>query len=602
MTTDQVLFGVALILVLAVGSQVLASRLRIPALIILLPAGFAAGALTSDVNPQQLLGSSFQPLVSLSVAVILYDAGIGLDLRKLRGHARRVVIRLIAIGVPVTWAFAAVFAGLLLGMSQKSALMLGAILVVSGPTVVGPLLNFIRPTQRLQRVLAWEGSLIDPVGGILGAVVFHGVLASTPRGIAYQIGQILLSAAVGVAGGIAGTALLWLLLRTLRLGEVLGTTAQLASVVAVAAVCDIARDDAGLISAVLMGLAVANMRGFDIPARRPFFEALVQLIIGVLFVSISATITPQSLKHLILPTLGLVAVLVLITRPLVAIFSTVRTDLTKGERRFTGWMAPRGIVAAATASTFSAQLVAHHIGGAAKILPATFLVIVATVALYGLTAVPVARFLRVMRPMRSRPLLVGGEDWVIDLAGALRTAGLDVLMWAGLESQRERIRQAGLELAPGELLAAATGRGEELEGVTTVLLLTDEDDFNALASTLLTGSTQSPVYRLAPQLPSKGVVAPYTGGEPLFRGGLTGHEVARRCAHGSLIAARPADGGVPAGTDVLFVVRPDGSLRPVTQTTAPEPRTGDVLVLLSPAADSPARGHPAAGRSTDQRR
>jgi NhaP-type Na+/H+ or K+/H+ antiporter len=340
MTTNQILTGVGLILALAVGSQVLASRLRIPAIIILLPAGFTAGAITTDVNPQDLLGAAFQPLVSLAVAVILYDAGMSLDLRKLHGHTRRVVVRLIAMGVPITLAFAAVFAGLLLDMSSKAALMLGAILVVSGPTVVGPLLVFIRPTERLQRVLSWEGSLIDPVGGILGAVVFHAVLASTRQGFGYQLAQFLAGVGVGLAGGVVGVALLWLLLRKLRLGEVLGTNAQLASVIAVAAACDIVRDDAGLISAIVMGLAVANLRGFDVPARRPFFETLVQLIIGVLFISISATVTPASLQHLVLPALGLIAVLVLITRPLVALLSTARTDMTTGERRFTGWMAP----------------------------------------------------------------------------------------------------------------------------------------------------------------------------------------------------------------------------------------------------------------------
>ena len=228
MTTNQVLLGVALILVLAVGSQLLASRLKIPALIILLPAGFIVGAITTDVNPQELLGAAFQPLVSLAVAVILYDSGMSLNLRKLRGHVRRIVVRLIVMGVPVTLAFAAVFSGLLLNMSLRAAVMLGAILVVSGPTVVGPLLSFIRPTERLQHVLSWEGSLIDPVGGILGAVVFHAVIATTRRGPAYQLGQFLLGIGVGLAGGVVGTALLWFLLRKLRLGEVLGTTAQLA--------------------------------------------------------------------------------------------------------------------------------------------------------------------------------------------------------------------------------------------------------------------------------------------------------------------------------------------------------------------------------------
>lgn len=583
MTTNQILIGVGLILALAVGSQVLASRLHIPAIIVLLPAGFVAGALTSDVNPQDLLGPAFEPLVSLSVAVILYDAGLSLDMRKLKGHTRKVVIRLIVFGVLITWVLAASVAAPLLGMSRGAAVMLGIILVVSGPTVVGPLLSFVRPTERLQQVLIWEGSLIDPVGGILGALVFHAVSASTRKGPGSQLLQFAASVGVGLAGGVIGTALLWLLLRRLRLGEVLGTTAQLATVIAVAAACDVVREDAGLLAAIFMGLALANRRGFDIPSRRPFFETLVQLIIGLLFISISATVTPASLRHLVLPTLVLVAVLVLVARPAAAFASTLRTDLTKGERAFTGWMAPRGIVAAATASTFSAGLVAKGVGGAAKILPVTFVVIVATVALYGLTAVPAARRLGVSRPARTRPLLVGGAAWVVDLGRALQSAGLDVVMWAGLDKQREQIRRAGLELAPGELLASATGRGARLEGITAVLLLTDEDDFNALASVLVTETVEGRVYRLAPPQRSHGVVAPYTTGEILFANGMTRPAVTARYQDGARIVVHGTDGVLPAGQDLLFVVRTDGQLVPVTQTSTPTPQPGDTLVSLGPA-------------------
>lgn len=589
MTTDQILIGVSLILALAAGSQVLANRLRIPAIIVLLPAGFVAGALTSDVNPQDLLGPAFEPLVSLSVAVILYDAGLSLDMRKLKGHTRKVVIRLIVLGVLITWVIAASLAAPLLGMSRGAAVMLGIILVVSGPTVVGPLLSFVRPAERLQQVLIWEGSLIDPVGGILGALVFHAVIASTRKGPGSQLVQFAASIGVGLAGGVVGIALLWLLLRRLRLGEVLGTTAQLAVVIAVAAACDVIRDDTGLIAAIFMGLALANRRGFDIPARRPFFETLVQLIIGVLFISISATVTPQSLRHLLLPTLALVAALVLVVRPIAAFASTLRTDLTKGERAFIGRMAPRGIVAAATASTFAAGLVAKGIGGAAKILPATFVVIVATVTLYGLTAVPAARRLGVTRPARTRPLLVGGAPWVIELGRALQSAGLEVVMWAGLDQQREQIRQAGLELAPGELLAAATGRGARLEGITAVLLLTDEDDFNALASVLLAGSVEGRVYRLAPPQRSHGVVAPYTTGEILFGNGMTRPAVTGRYQDGARIVNYGADGAVPAGQELLFRVRTDGQLAAVTQTSTPAPQAGDTIVSLGPAlAEQPA--------------
>ncbi|WP_328909971.1 cation:proton antiporter [Streptomyces sp. NBC_00234] len=387
-----------LILVLAVGSQLLASVLRIPALIVLLPAGFTAGALTDNVDPEKLLGSAFQPLVSLAVALILYDSGLGLQWGKLRGRARRVAPRLVIWGVPVTFALTAVVAGPLLDMSAKAAVMTGAILVVSGPTVVGPLLAFIRPTDNVQRILSWEGSLIDPVGGVLGAVVFAEVTSSSRHGVGHALGQLFLSIGIGVAGAVVGVAVLWFCLCKLKLDDVLRATVQLACVVAVAAVCDILHDDSGLTAAILMGIAVANLPAFDMPTRRPLSETLVQLLIGILFVSISATVTPESLHGLVLPTLGLVAFLVVVVRPFVVFGATIGTGLTSGERLFLSWMAPRGIVAAATASTFSAQLVSQHIGGASKILPVTFLVIIATVALYGLTGVPVARRLGVTRP------------------------------------------------------------------------------------------------------------------------------------------------------------------------------------------------------------
>jgi NhaP-type Na+/H+ or K+/H+ antiporter len=587
MTTEQILLGVGLTVALAVGSQVLGRRLRIPALIVLLPVGFAAGALTDDVNPGKLLGPAFQPLVSLSVAIILFDAGLGLDLQKLRGHTRRVVRRLIVVGVPITWVLAAFASAVLFDVSRRAAIMLGAILVVSGPTVVGPLLDFVRPTRRVQRLLAWEASLIDPIGGILGALVFHAVVAGRRAGSGGEVVQFLASVGVGLAGGVVGVALLWLLLRRMSLGEVLGTEAMLAVVISVAAACDIVREDTGLIAGIVMGLGLANLPGFDIPARRPFFETVVQLIIGVLFISISATVTPDSLRGLLLPSLGLVAVLVLVVRPLVALASTLRTDLSRAERGFIGWMDPRGIVAASTASTFSTTLVAGGVAGADKILPVTFLVIVMTVLVYGLSAAPAARFLGVVRPARTRPLLVGG-GWVVDLGLALREAGLDVLMWAGVQEDRDRIARAGLELAPGELLAAATSRGAEMEGVTAVLLLTAEHDFNALASTTLEGNLGGVVYRAAAPADQHGVVAPYTGSQALFGGALTGSAVGRRHEDGAEIVVRPAANAVPDGYDLLFVVRADGRLIPVTDHDRAVPEDGDTLVLLGPA---PGDGH-----------
>jgi NhaP-type Na+/H+ or K+/H+ antiporter len=578
MTSDQILYGLALTVALAVACQVVAGRLRVPGLILLLPVGFCAGALTDDVHPDRLLGSLFEPLVSLSVAIILFESGLGLDLRKLTGATRTVVIRLLAFGVPITWALAGVASAVFLDMPGAAAIMIGTILIVSGPTVVGPLLAHVRPNDQVRHPLIWEGTLIDPIGGIIGAFVFHGIVAG---GLAGDLrpGQFFGSVAIGLIAGGVGAAALWLLLRTLNLPEILGTNAMIATVVAVAALSDAVRDDTGLIAAIVMGLVVSNVEGFDVAAQRPFFETVVQLIIGVLFISISASVTPASVEDVLLPTLGLVAVLVFVARPLVAFLSTWRTGLERGERAFIGWMAPRGIVAASTASAFGATLVDEGIDGADRILPATFLTIVLTVTLYGLTAVPIASLLGVLRPSAARPLLVGGDPWAIDMGRALQDAGLDVLMWAGLDDQRDAIRRAGLRVAPGELLAAATGRRAQLEGISEVLLLTAEDDFNALASAVLPGSLAGPVYRVAAPHHSHGVVAPYTGGEVLFDEALTRSALSRSYDQGARILTVSAE-QLPDGGSALFVVRKDRRLAPVTTHDRPQAEPGDSLVIL----------------------
>jgi hypothetical protein len=326
-----------------------------------------------------------------------------------------------------------------------------------------------------------------------------------------------------------------------------------------------------------MGVAVANLKVFESPNKRPFFETLVQLIIGVLFVTISATVTPESLEGIVLPTLGLVAVLVVITRPLVAFLATIRTELTTSERAFIGWMAPRGIVAAATASTFGVQLAAHHIGGASKILPVTFLVIVATVALYGLTATPVARRLGVTRPSRSRLLLIGGDPWVLELARALKGAGVEVLMWASSRGRRAEIQEAGLETADGEILASVAGRNAEREGITAVLLLTDEDHYNSLAALTL-DDAGTEVYRLAPAPEDDSELIP---GVPLFAPDLRRPDLAARYQAGARITTLPSPGAVPRSAELLFLINTEGKVVPVTPSRAPDPEIGDTLVLLS---------------------
>jgi NhaP-type Na+/H+ or K+/H+ antiporter len=582
-STDRVLIGIGLIVLLAVGCQVAATRLRIPVLILLLVVGFVAGALPIDVDPGPIFGRAFPALVAAGVAVILYDACLSVNLRFLTSHTRQIVTRLIVVGVVATIALGAVAAGLMLGMSRGGAVLAGAILAATGPSVVGPILGRVQPAERLRHVLYWESALLDPICGIIAVIAFYGLVAGSTGGTGAQAGQFALSIVIGAAGGVIGTAALWLALRKGRLPRTLMPPVQVAVVVAVATGCDALHDDSGLLAAIIMGLALANLPNFRVPGRR-LLETLVQPVLGIVLLSVAATITPHELGLVWLPALGVTAALVLVVRPLVALVATRKTDLTRRECLFAGWMAPRGVVAAAIAAAVTGPLAARGIPEATKILPLTFLVVVVTVLLYGLTAGPASHWLGVLRSPRSRPLLVGGEEWVIDLGLQLQTLGLDVLMWAGLEHEREQIRQAALHLAPGRLLTSVIAERAELSGVTTVLLLTPEDDFNALAAVVLRYSVGDQVYRVGPPAGDRGVVAPYSGGRVLFGHALNRSTLASRYAEGARIVVRPARGVLPSGHEVLFVVHADGRLEPATRQRVPELVEGDTVVLLSTTA------------------
>jgi NhaP-type Na+/H+ or K+/H+ antiporter len=397
-TASEIYIGLALTIGLAVGCQIVASKIGIPAIILLLPVGFVAGVLTDDVNPYKLFGATFPALVSLAVAIILFDGGLELVNKDLKSDEHRVVHRLRDLGIPITWAGASFFAWLLLGLSTKTAVMLGAILIVSGPTVVTPIMRAARPGRRLTLILNAEGTTVDPIGALIAVVVYQGLVAHHSHGVLSGSLGFIARIGIGVGGGAVGIGVLWLLLGKLKLTGTIATEAMIATVLTVAGLCDAIQADTGLVAAITMGVTLANLPRVNVPEERPFLKTVVQLAIAVLFISISATVTPTSLRGVIWPSIGLVACLVLLVRPAVSAIATLRSDLNVKERVFVGAMDPRGIVAASTAANFSAPLIALHLGGANRLLPATFLVIVGTVAIYGLGATPLAKALGLHQP------------------------------------------------------------------------------------------------------------------------------------------------------------------------------------------------------------
>jgi NhaP-type Na+/H+ or K+/H+ antiporter len=580
LSTNEILAGIGLVIVLAVGSQLVAAVLRLPAIVILLPVGFVAGILTDDVHPSSLLGPLYQPFVSVAVGVILFEAGLRLSFRDVRPRIRNVTARLVTLGALITWlCISGAVALLFKGMGTDVPLLIGAIVVVSGPTVVLPLLSFVRPTRDVRAVLKWEGVLIDPLGALLGVIIFQ--IAQTGGAVGWHPGEMLANIAVGAAIGGVGAGLLWLVVRHLQEQaprQVVAVTLALTVGALVAA--DLLREDSGFVATLVMGMFLANQRKIEVAPAVEFHETLVQLLIGVLFVLIAASVSPDAVRSILPGSLVLVAIMVLVIRPAMVALMTLGSKLSLPERAFVGWMAPRGIVAGSTASAFGLQLASAGVDGASKILPIVFVVIFGTVVVYGLTGTLVARRLGVAGADGTLVLIVGGHRLARALGVALKRAGVGVRLWAGPQ-EREAARSAGLEADSGRMLVDATNREAELEEVTDALLLSRSDDFNAIASIDLRAELgHGHVHRIAPDPDQPDLVMPVRG-DILGGERLTLGEFEQRLQSGGEIVATPVDGAATTGGGIpLLIVGAHGELRRADGATAPVPVPGDTLIEL----------------------
>ena len=385
--------AIAIIVAAAVGSQIVARAIRVPAIVPLLAAGVLLGPYVVDAfDPNELFGDLIDPMVELAVGVILFEGSLLLRREELSGSAGPVVARLVTFGFAITWALSTLAAAVLFDMETRMAILLGAVLSLSGPTVILPLLEHVRPLPRVGAVLKWEGILIDPVGAIFAVLAFGAISTGASE---FQPGPFLATVGVGIGIGLAAALPAIIALRDSRMTSSLESSVLLALVLVAVAGASSIRDDAGLVAAIAMGITLAHRREDIEREAHDFVTTLTSLLIGILFVILSARVDPERVTDLGWEAVAFVAFLILAVRPLSALIGTVRTGLTWEERGLVAWMMPRGIVAASTVSAFELSLAEQDVADHELLVPITFLVVVATVLVYGLTARPLARALGV---------------------------------------------------------------------------------------------------------------------------------------------------------------------------------------------------------------
>lgn len=476
---ESYVVGLGLVFVLGFAARWVAWRLHLPSILLLLIVGLAAGRAGFGIlDPDALFGNLLVPFVSISVAIILFEGGLSLDLRELR-EIGGVVRNLVTIGALVTWLLAAFGAWLILELSAPLSLLMGAIFVVTGPTVVIPLLRHVRPTPRIRNTIKWEGILIDPVGAILAVLVFEAILAGggedAPREFLYSI-------LTGVGVGVVGAIMMLVALKLHWIPDALDNAFSLAMVVGAFVGSNHLEAESGLLATTVMGIVLANQHKIPVRHIVEFKENLRVLIISTLFILLAARLEAEELAAVWAPSLGYLILLLLIVRPASVWVSCLGSKLNREERIFLSWMAPRGIVAAAVSSIFASRLAESGIEEASRMVPIAFLVIMGTVTVYGLGAFPLAKKLGLAEPSPQGVLFMGAHAWARKIAKALQAQGLTVAL---ADSRRVNVAAARMEDLPvyfGEILSQQVLDSINLHGIGRLLAVTSNVEANSLAA------------------------------------------------------------------------------------------------------------------------
>ncbi len=474
------LLSLAGIVAAGVGGNWLATRLHVPSILVLLLVGVIIGPVTGLLVPERTFGELLLPVVSLSVGIILFEGGLSLRLADLK-QIGRPLLGLLTIGALCTWVVCSSTAVILLDMPLNAALLLGAILVVTGPTVVTPLLQHIRPTGKVGQIARWEGIVIDPLGAIAAVLVFEAIASDRVEGVwetlQYAATSLAITIGLGAAAGLLTAYGLAFVLRRHWAPDHLQSPLVFASVLSAFACSNALQSESGLLTVTVMGIVLANQKALDLKHIIHFKETLTVLLISTLFVVLTARLSLAQFTALGWRGFAFVAVVILVARPVSVWLATSGSALEPRERVFLGWLAPRGIVAAAVSSVFALEM-----GPAGDVLvTATFLVIIGTVAVYGLTSGLVARRLGLSVADPQGVLMAGANPTAQAMAAALKKAGVAVRL---VDTNRDNVKQAnmlGLPTLYANVLSDTATELLDLAGVGRFLAVTPNDEVNSLA-------------------------------------------------------------------------------------------------------------------------
>lgn len=602
--SERILVSLSGIFVLGIGGQWLASLLRVPSILVLLFTGILVGPVLRWIQPEQLLGDLVLPLVSLSVAIILFEGSLTLRFRDLMEIGRPLAM-LLSVGVLTTWAMCTVAAYIVLNFDLPVALLLGAILTVTGPTVVGPMLSHIRPSGQVGPIARWEGIVVDPIGAILAVFVFQTVHyvndGEFTRAVWVGAAGFFKTVIFGTSIGAVSSLVIRELFRRHLVTDHLQSPFCLMLVVCVSALSNLIAHESGLVTVTVMGLLLANQKSVSIRHVIEFKESLSVLLISSLFILLASRLDLEYFQNLGWRGPAFAAIVILLVRPASVWLATIRSGLTVSERVFLGWLAPRGIVAAAVASVFALEL-----GDGDDFVAATFLVIITTVVVYGSTSGLVARRLGLSVPDPQGVLIAGANEFARSVALALIECGMDVCLVDRNARHLQAARMSGIRTFYADILSEAVHEEIDLGGIGRFLSMLPNDEVNSLAAQHCADLFgRNNVYRLpasAPESGRKAVASTVQSGRELFANEATFQFIQQKLREGARLKVTSFSDDFTWGdfvnlrdgnAMVLFVIE-ETSLMIADASTSLEPAAGQTVIALAGEADDDSIAKPEA--------
>jgi len=594
--SQSLLFAIMLIFLLGIGSQWVAWRYRIPAIVVMSITGLIAGPFLGIMNPEEDFGNLYEPLISVAVAIILFEGSLSLKFKELRGLGKP-IFRIATIGAFIAWILGSLTAHYMAGLSWAVSFVIGGLFIVTGPTVIMPLLRQSKLRPRPAKILKWEGIVVDPIGVLLAVFAFQVIQYITSPDIhgTTIAAFISVSFIAATLGFVLGRLIGWMF-ENGYVPEFLKSPVVFTVVIFCFTIVDVYVKGTGLLSVTAMGMTLANMGISSVVDMRHFKENVSMLLISAIFIMLSASLKTETLLEIFNPNIiGYVILMMIVVRPLSIFVSTINSGLTLAEKTLVGWIAPRGIVALTVSSYFASILLEAGYKDAEILTTLTFALVFATVVAHGFSLGPIAKRLNLSLEGRPGTLIVGSNPFTVELAQSLMKANLPVKI---VDSSWKRLREARLAGVPfhhGEMLAEQTDYNLNTIPFDYMLAATKHYSYNSLiCTTFIPEYGRTNVFKVSPyeqlELDTR-EIRDQVGGRTLFDQEVSLEDLNEKVKKGYVFRQTVITEEFPyeqylANKELeavfLYLIKPSGVLKYFSEEMRTVPGTGDTIVSLTP--------------------